>query len=100
VLNQSAYRIPAGDAMTVPVFVYNFGSGHVQGKLSVQTPDGWIGQMAREVALEPGERRELSLALSHPAISSNANVEIRVTGRFGNGGGKPVLAFHLTSATK
>ena len=100
VLKESAYRLPEGREMIIPVLLYNFGAKTVRGKLKVKTPTRWAAEMAHEVEIEPGERKEVRLLLTHPVADGMTNAGIRITGRFGDGGGSPVLAFRLTSSKK
>jgi hypothetical protein len=100
VADQSAYHLAAGREMTIPIFIYNFGAKTVRGKLLVKAPDHWAAQMAPEVQIEPGGRQELTLRLTHPEMAGITNAGIRIHGNFGYGGGKPVLAFRLTSSTQ
>jgi uncharacterized membrane protein len=98
VVDQSAYKLAEGQEMTIPIFVYNFGEKTIRGKLMVKAPDRWTAQMAPEVKIEPGGRGELTLHLTHPEMAGMTNAGICITGDFGHGGGKPVLAFRLTCA--
>jgi hypothetical protein len=98
VANQSAYKLAEGREMTVPIFLYNFGEKTVRGRLMVKTPASWGAQMASEVKIEPGERKALTLRLTHPEMSGMTHAGICITGHFENGGGRPVLAFRLTSS--
>ena len=82
VLNESAYKLPEGRAVTVPIFVYNFGAKSVRGKLKVKTPPHWAAQMDNEVEIKPGERKELRLLLTRPETSGVTNAGIRITGHF------------------
>jgi hypothetical protein len=100
VVNESAYTMPEGRSMTIPVFLYNFGAKTVRGKLKVKTPAHWGAQLADKVEIEPGGRKELRLLLTHPETAGMTNEGIRITGHFRDGGGAPVLAFRLTSSRK
>jgi hypothetical protein len=94
ILDRSAYKI-AGDRTTaVPVFLYNFGSKKAQGRLSVAVPEGWKGELPREVEVAPGERKELTLNLASPATNAWSEASIRITGDF-SAAGRPVLALRL-----
>lgn len=96
VLNQSACKIPAGRAMTVPLAVYNFSDKPVHGRLKVKVPPQWQAQLPEEVAIETGGRKELQLFLAHPATPQGTNAIVQISGRFKNGGGSPLLSFRLT----
>jgi hypothetical protein len=98
VVNQSAYKLADDREMTIPICLYNFGAKTARGKLEVKTPDHWGALLAPEASIEPGERKELTLRLAHPEMAGMTNASICVTGHFGYGGGKPVLAFRLTSS--
>lgn len=98
VLNESAYKMPEGGQMTVPVFLYNFGAKAVRGTLNVTAPLRWTAELPREVEIDPGAREELKLHLTHPEIAGMTNFTVRMDGRFDHGGGNPVLSFRLTSS--
>jgi hypothetical protein len=98
VLNESACHMPEGRSMSVPVVVYNFGDRPVHGKLKVKTPPKWAAQFPDEVSVAPGGREELRLLLTHPSGMEITNAVVRVSGHFNDGGGAPVVSFHLTTA--
>ena len=94
VLNDSAYKMPEGKSLTVPLYVYNFGAKTVHGKLQATIPQSWSAELPREIIVQPGGREELSLRLTHPDSSAISNAVVQVTGHFG--GSRPVVSFHLT----
>ena len=91
VLDRSAYRIPSARTNAIPVFLYNFGAKKAQGQLSLTLPEGWKGELPREVEVAPGERKELTLRLDGVGWSE---ASIRITGDFG-AEGRPVLALRV-----
>jgi hypothetical protein len=97
VLSESAYRMPAGREMNVPVFLYNFGGKAVRGKLKTDVPAGWTAELPNRAEIAPGGRLELALHLTHPDVAGITNAVLRITGKFSGDGGRPVLAFRLTS---
>lgn len=95
-MNESAYRLPQGREATIPLFIYNFGSKAVRGKLSVSLPQKWKAQTLPELELAPGERKELALHLEHPQRLNDKEAKVRVVGQFGDVG-TAVLAFRLAT---
>lgn len=93
-LNQSAYRISSQKAESIPVYAYNFGSGKAAGKLTVAAPEGWKCELTGEVALEPGERKELALTVDCQAGASALVEKVRISGDFG-AAGEAVLSLRL-----
>jgi hypothetical protein len=83
VLERSAYKIPGGRTSTIPVFLYNFGAKKAQGRLSLTVPEGWKGELPREVEVAPGERKELTLNLACPRTDGWSEASIRIAGDFG-----------------
>jgi hypothetical protein len=103
VLEKSAYKLPAGQTTTIPIFLYNFGGKPARGRLSTSMrfkptrpiiPDPWGGEFPREVQVAPGERKELALRLTNVNTNGVDAASIRITGEFG-GAGKPVLSLNL-----
>jgi hypothetical protein len=97
VLNQSAYRLPAGKEATIPLFIYNFGSKTVRGKLAVSLPQKWKSQPLPPLEIAPGERKEVALKMTNPQKLPSKDAKVRVTGQFGEDGAA-VLAFRLTTS--
>jgi hypothetical protein len=64
-LKKSAYVFAKAGTNAVPIFLYNFGSEKMHGRLSVTAPGGWTAALPSEVTIEPGERKALSLNLSN-----------------------------------
>jgi hypothetical protein len=96
VLNESAYRITEAKAATIPLFVYNFGSHPAHGKFAVNLPEKWKSQPLPELDIAPGERKEMTLHLTHPPKMLIKDAKVRVTGQFDTG--DAVLAFRLTTS--
>ncbi|HOX56544.1 MAG TPA: hypothetical protein P5205_20365 [Candidatus Paceibacterota bacterium] len=94
VLKESAYRFGAARAKSVPVFLYNFGANKTSGRLRVTAPEGWAAQFPPAAELSPGERKELTLALTRPETNAWTEAAIRIAGDFGPEG-KPVLALQF-----
>ena len=94
VLEKSAYRIPAGQKKTIPLFLYNFGGEPAQGTLNATAPSDWTVELQREARTEPGGRTQVPMALKFSGRKTPAEADIRITGDFG-AGGQPVLSMHL-----
>ena len=94
VLDRSAYKLSGERTNTIPVFLYNFGQKQARGRLSLTAPEGWSGELPREVEVAPGERKELTLKLDTPATNSWSQASIRINGDFG-ALGRPLVAFRL-----
>ena len=60
---RSAYRISADKPEQIPLFVYNFGSQPVEGRLWVVAPKGWKLSLPDRVRVQCGERVESALAV-------------------------------------
>jgi len=108
ILEKSAYKIPAGQTASVPIYLYNFSSKPARGKLNASvsfqpngsaTPVAWGAQMLAEVDVAPGERKELALRLTGVSTNGLECATILVIGEFG-GAGKPVLSFRLAPSPK
>ena len=109
VLEKSAYKIPAGQTTTIPIFLYNFGEKPARGRLSTSLrfdvrqaaragPLG--GRVSRGSGGRPG-RAERTGTAPH-LVSAPTELEdaaIRITGEFG-GAGKPVLSLNLVPGAK
>ncbi|MGO8928237.1 MAG: hypothetical protein ACLQU3_15310 [Limisphaerales bacterium] len=103
VLEKSAYKVPAGQTTTIPIFLYNFGAKAARGRLStpmsfnstrplVSPP--WEAELPREVEVAPGERKELALRLTGVSTNGVEAAAIRITGEFGSAG-RTVLSLNL-----
>ncbi len=99
IVDKSAYKLALGQAKKVPVFLYNFGDRKASGPLTATAPAGWRIAFPATADIGPGERKELTLALSRETPSGSTEVTVRVSGDFGTGG-KPVLSLHFVTATK
>jgi hypothetical protein len=98
-LKRSAYRIAAGKAETVPVYVYNFSAKPVEGTLELAGPSGWKLDLAKTVQIPPGERLQLPLTVEAPAAAAAKCETIRLQGSFGPAG-KPILSLRLAPEPK
>jgi hypothetical protein len=103
VLEKSAYKVPAGQTTTIPIFLYNFGAKPARGRLSTPMsfksaqpliPDPWGVEFPREVDVAPGERKELALRLTGVSTNGVEAAAIRITGEFGVAG-RAVLSLNL-----
>jgi hypothetical protein len=108
VLEKSAYKMPAGQSTSVPIYLYNFGVKPARGRLGASaslqafesaTPEPWGAEMLRDVDVAPGERKELALRLTGLSTNGLECATIRVIGEFGRAG-KPVLSFRMVPAAK
>jgi len=96
-LERSAYRISTAEPVTVPVFLYNFGSTTARGKFSAVLSQPWSAEFPTEAEIAPGERKELTLRLTCLNPSDSRETDVRVTGDFG-AAGQPVLALRFLPA--
>ncbi|MDB6122214.1 MAG: hypothetical protein JWQ71_1207 [Pedosphaera sp.] len=85
VLVKSAYQIAPNHTNAIPIFLYNFGTAKVHGKLDVTVPDKWSASFPQEVDIAPGERKGLTLDLVSVKEWSVA-ARIRIKGDFGSAG--------------
>ena len=92
-LQKSAYKMPAGPTNVVSIFVYNFGTEKAHGRLSVTVPENWTKDMAQEVDIVPGERKELPVKLA-TAKDWDMAARIQIKGDFGEAG-EPLLALRF-----
>ena len=94
---ESAYKVSGQASEPIPIFVYNFGSAPVEGRLTASGPEGWKLVLPEQVRLAADERRELALACTAPAGSGRAKITIR--GDFGPAG-RAVLSLQLLPMPK
>jgi hypothetical protein len=108
VLGKSAYKIPAGQAASVPIYLYNFSPKTARGKLNAflllqpagsAAPEPWGAELPGDVEVARGERKELALRLTGLNTNGLECATIRVSGEFGSAG-KPVLSFRLVPSAK
>jgi hypothetical protein len=103
VLEKSAYKVPAGQTSTIPIFLYNFGAKPARGRLStpmsfnstrplVSPP--WEAELPSEVEVAPGERKELALRLTGVSTNGVEAAAIRIIGEFGVAG-RAVLSLNV-----
>jgi hypothetical protein len=95
-LEASAYKVPAGTVTSIPLFVYNFGTKRVQGRLRVTASEGWQVDVPGEVAINPGERGQIEARVTPAPGQGPIEGKIRFTGEFGSSQ-RPVLALRLRS---
>jgi hypothetical protein len=99
-LRESAYRLAADRAETVPLRVYNFSDRRVRGRLAVWAPAGWVATCPAEVALEANTDQELSLALECRVKAPDpAPARVVVTGDFA-GAGRSLLSLRFKLDTR
>jgi hypothetical protein len=91
---RSAYRISADKPEQIPLFVYNFGSQPVEGRLWVVAPKGWKLNLPDRVRVQPGERVELALAVDLRGTAAPACQPVGVHGDF-RSAGAPILSLRL-----
>lgn len=95
-LRKSAYKISgSSDPITVPIFVYNFGSSPCTGEVQVTAPDGWKAELPQSCQISPDQRQELNLRLTPPSTGWSEPAIFRIEGNFGELG-RAVLSFRLT----
>jgi hypothetical protein len=98
-LFQSAYHIAANQPERIPIFVYNFGSKPVEGRLSVVAPKGWKLSLPDRVKVQPGERVELALAVDLRGATSLGVAPVIIRGDFPSGG-TPIFSLRLSPETR
>ena len=86
-LRQSAYRLPkdSGD-VTVPIYIYNFGTEPCQGKMAASVSPGWTVRFPAEICVAPGERVEQSLQLHRSGPGAEEPIIVRLEGDFAPAG--------------
>ena len=94
VADKSAYRVSSEKVEKIPLFIYNFGSEYVVGKLAVTAPASWKIVLPVQVMLAPGERKELALGVDCREGASIPEDKLKVAGDFGPAG-KSVLSVRL-----
>jgi hypothetical protein len=94
-LEKSAYYLTKGEVQKVPVFVYNFGADMAKGKLRLKVPEGWKGEITRDIELDPMGRKELELSITSPAGGWSEG-RARIDGEFG-GAGESVLSLEFVA---
>ena len=65
-LEQSAYHVTQGQFDRIPIYVYNFGSEKVEGRLTLKGPKGWNLKLPEAVQAASGDRIGLGLTLDVP----------------------------------
>ncbi|MCX6361685.1 MAG: hypothetical protein NT029_17915 [Armatimonadetes bacterium] len=94
-LSVSAHKLPATDAPSVPVFVYNFGAKTVSGTLRATGPAGWkVTPSIERLTVPPMGRVEVRLTIDTGAGAVRTVEKVRVEGAFGPAG-KATLAFRV-----
>ena len=97
-LKRSAYRIAAGKAETISVYVYNFSAKPVEGTFEVAGPRGWRVNFAKDAKIPPEERLQLTLTVEAAGTAAEGET-VRIQGTFGPAG-RPVLSLRLAPETK
>ena len=97
-LFQSAYRISADKPEQIPIFVYNFGSKPVEGRLSVVAPKGWKLSLPGRISVQPGQRMRIGVG-GGLAPSGVASLPAGDYPRRFPVGGHPVLSLRLFPET-
>jgi hypothetical protein len=92
-LEESAYKVPARQRVTMPVYIYNFGKKPASGTLSLAAPNGLRASLDEHIRVLPGERKQLSLSLL-ATRTDLAQCTVRITGNFGSSG-ETVLSFKV-----
>jgi hypothetical protein len=84
ILDESAYRIVAGQPETIPIRLYNFSHQPAKGGLRVLAPAGWTATLPHDVALAADTDTELALIVTSGAAP---DIEpLRIEGDFGRAG--------------
>jgi hypothetical protein len=99
VLEKSGYKITPNRPMDISVFLYNFGSRKIRGRLNAVVPDGWSITVPQQVEIPPGERRKLELTLTATVDSATDNPRLCLTGEFGRDG-RAVLSMRFVVTPK
>ena len=107
-VEKSAYKIPAEQTVSIPLYLYNFSAKPARGALKASVSlesagpavaEPWGVEMLNKLELASGERRELSLRLANVSTNGIKSARVSVTGDFGSAG-KPVLSLRLVPAAK
>lgn len=88
-LERSAYKLPKNQTSEIPLFVYNFSEGRLSGELRVvSAPEQWNAEIAEQIEVGPGERKELQLRLDPAAAVQvpESPARLRLVGDFGTAG--------------
>jgi len=93
---KSAYKIASGRTNEIPIFLYNFGTKTLRGKLRVNVPKNWSAKFISQTEIAPGERKELRLNLVSPKNTNWSGVSVKITGNFSSTE-KPMLSMQLIS---
>ncbi len=93
-LSLSAYRISSEKRVSIPIFVYNFGTNTVKGTLGVKAPTGWIVKLPPRIKVKPGERKKLIMNVDCQTGSDALTETVCISSDFG-GGISPVLSLRL-----
>jgi hypothetical protein len=91
---KSAYKIASGRTNEIPIFLYNFGTQTLRGKLKANVPKNWNAELISQTEIAPGERKALTLNLISPENASWTNATVKISGRFSSTE-KPVLSMQL-----
>ncbi len=71
------YVMDAGQSLSLMAEAYNFGSAPVEGRLILETPDGWsLDRKQAPVRLAPGERVAVPVRLTAPQQFGSAEVRL------------------------
>ena len=92
-LEQSAYHVTQGQFDRIPIYVYNFGSEKVEGRLTLKGPKGWNLKLPEAVQAASGDRIGLGLTLDVPKSAGGIET-ITIEGDF-QAAGEAVLSFRL-----
>ncbi len=94
VLADSAYKLPAGQPVDIPLFAYNFSDKPARGRLRVTPPESWQAEFPQETEIAPGQRKELRLRVR--AAPGPRIAQVRIAGDFGPAG-EAVLSVRLVN---
>lgn len=81
-LEQSAYRIVAGEWEDIAVYAYNFSTNRLRGTLHAAAPAGWSVECASELEIGPDDRVPVALKVR----GTGGTEAIQVRGEFGDAG--------------
>jgi hypothetical protein len=94
-LGYSAYRVGTNFPVRFPIYLYNFGTETVKGKLRLKSDEGWTATCESDVEIVPMERKRIYLDVNSPGITKQIGT-VTLRGEFGPAG-NAVLSVRLLS---
>ena len=82
----SSYCVSAVSQEEIPIFIYNFSTNYISGKLKISAPENWKIDFPGKIIISPEERKKLILKIDTGKILPFINEKINVLGKFGSFG--------------